>query len=142
MVVKVPYAAQRAGYPGQWNDSIEGVLEGIIVGETPAVVTRDMKLATGSYKTYQPVTLDDVTGLCSPAEAGTPATGIVLHDIEVATDGVGVGVLIVGCLNLDIVAWDASYTTDDAKLTAFDGAPSPTQIVVKRARFGSVVPAP
>lgn len=36
-----------------------------------------------------------------------------------------------GCFNPDALVWDSSFDTDAKKLAAFEGAPSPTRIVLK-----------
>jgi hypothetical protein len=37
-----------------------------------------------------------------------------------------------GNFNIDALVWDASWTTDALKLAAFNGAPTPTQIVLNK----------
>ena len=36
------------------------------------------------------------------------------------------------CVNPDALSWDASYDTAAKKLYAFEGAPSPTNIIVRQ----------
>lgn len=142
MAITPPLLAQKAGFPGQWTDSINALPEGLIVGETPAVVTVDLPLASGqSLSAYTPVAFDGDELV--EATAGEPAIGIILYDIETGTgEAPGVPVLRAGCLNKDLINWPASYTTDALKFGAFEGAASPTNIVVRQAYFGSVVAQP
>lgn len=142
MAIVPPILSQTAGFPGQWSEDIGDNLEGLIVGETPPVVTVDLPLAPGqSLKAFTPVTFDD--GELVEATEGTPAIGIILYDIETGTgEAPGVPVLRAGCLNKDIINWPDSYTTDAQKFSAFEGAPSPTNIVVRQAYYGSVVAQP
>ena len=42
-----------------------------------------------------------------------------------------------GHFNMDALVWPASYDTDAKKLAAFDGAPSPSQILVSRVITGA-----
>lgn len=47
-----------------------------------------------------------------------------------------------GCLSMDMIAWPASYNTDERKLEAFRGAPTPTTIVVRKVYLGATVAQP
>lgn len=141
---------QLAGFPGQWSDTITPVPEGLIVGETPAVVTVDMTIAASqTIPAYTPVGLNS-SGHIVPAvhDAGTPANaikpvGITLYDITTPASPVqGIPVLIQGCLNKDMLAWPASFNTDELKLEAFRGAPTPTSIVVRKVWLGATVAQP
>lgn len=82
----------------------------------------------------------EVVGLTAgklvPAVKGgaTPVTpiGIVTQAVTGASDGTTtVPVLYAGCFNPDALVWDASYATDEDKRSAFEGAPAPTQIVIR-----------
>ena len=59
-----------------------------------------------------------------------------------ATPVVGVPILYSGCLNMDMLAWPAAIDTEAEKLRFFDGAPSPSQVVVKKAYLGATVAQP
>lgn len=136
--------AQTAGYPGQWSEQIIGFPDGLIVGETPAVVTEDMVLAADqTLLAYTPVGFDADENLVEAEEGVIQAIGIVLYDIVVPA-GVtpGVPVMRQACLNKDMLAWPVSYDTDAKKLAAFRGAPTPTSIVVRKAYRGSIVAQP
>lgn len=141
----------KAGFPSQSSDTINAVAEGLIVGETPAVVTLDQTIAASQTITglYVPMGYDG-SGNLVPAEwhatysgAGVRATCILLRPITTPSSPVqGIETLIQGCLNMDMIAWPASYDTEAKKLNAFDGAPTPTSIVVKKVRAGSIVAQP
>lgn len=68
------------------------------------------------------------------------AIGILLVDIT--TDGSGshkgVPIYRAGCFNPDALIWDASYSTDREKFLAFEGAPTPTNIIIRRPKTASV----
>lgn len=141
---------QLAGFPGQWSDTIAPVPEGLIVGETPAVATVDMTIAASqTIPAYTPVGLN-AGGHLVPAvhDAGTPANaikpvGITLYDITTPASPVqGIPVLIQGCLNKDMLAWPASFNTDELKLEAFRGAPTPTSIIIRKVWLGATVAQP
>lgn len=151
MAINVPYLAHEAGVPGQWSDTINPVREGLIVGETPAVVTVDMTVAASQTITvpYVPVGFDSSGNLvpavwdATYASAGVRASGLLLRPITTpATPVQGQPVLIQGCLNVDMIAWPASYDTDEKKLEAFRGAPTPTSIVVRKVYYGATVANP
>ena len=145
MPINTPYLAHQAGFPGQWSDTTAGVQEGLIVGETPTTGTRDMTLAANTtFLLYQPVgyaTGD--SGPLVPATDAIQAIGITLYPIVTgAAPVVGVPIMISACLNMDMLAWHASVDTEAERLRAFDGAPSPTRIVVKKAYLGATVAQP
>ena len=137
--------AQLAGLPGQWSDSITGSHDHLLSGDTPLVVTVDYPLALDqTLAAYTPVVWNaGGTGLVAAAP-GTPAIGIVLKDCTVASTGdmPGAPILIAGALNPDALAWPAAFDTDAERMAAFNGAPAPTNIVLKRVYRGSVVAQP
>ncbi len=145
MPINTPYLAHQAGFPGQWSDSINPSHEGLIVGETPTTGTRDHVLAANTtFLLYQPVGYATGTsGPLVPATDAIKAIGITLYPIVTgATPAVGVPILISACLNMDMLAWHATMDTEAERLRAFDGAPSPTRIVVKKAYLGATVAQP
>lgn len=150
MAVNLPNLGPSAGYPGQWTDTINPVLEGLIVGDTPAVVTQDLQAAASqTLDVYTPVGFD-ASGNLVPAviDTGTPANsikaiGITLYKIVIpAGQNPGIPILRAGCLAKHMINWPASFDTDAKKFAAFAGAPTPTNIVVREVYFGSTVSAP
>ena len=140
-----PNEPWKAGFPSQSSDSVNAVAQGLIVGETPAVVMQDMTIAASQTITamYTPVGFDGSGNLVPAVSGTTQAIGVLMRPITTPASPVqGIEVLVQGCLNMDLIAWPASYNTDEKKLEAFRGAPSPTAIVVKKVRAGSIVAAP
>lgn len=139
-----PKLAQTAGFPSQSSDTILGYIEGLIVGESPVPVTLDLPLAQSqTIAAYTPVMYS--SGVLVPAVSGTPAIGITLFDVvvgAVGAGGQGHPILIAAAVNRDIVNWPASYDTNAKKFAAFNGAPTPTNIVVREAYYGSTVVTP
>lgn len=140
-----PRLAQFAGMPSQSSDSILGYIEGLITGESPLPVVLDLPLAQSqTIPAYTPVGYS--SGVLVPAVQGTTqAIGITLYDVTVGAVGAGGQghpILIQASVSRDIVAWPASYDTNAKKFAAFNGAPSPTNIVVREAYYGSVVVTP
>ena len=129
MPINVPYRAQEAGVPGQWNDQINPVREGLIVGETPGVVTVDLPIAANQeLPAFTPVIYAE-SGYLVAATGGEEAIGITLLPmVSGASPILGAPILIQGCLNKDMLNWHAAYDTDAKKFNAFRGAPTPTSI--------------
>ncbi len=145
MAITAPYDAHMAGVPRQWTDTINPVAEGLIVGETPAVVTEDMTVAASQTITtpYVPVGFDGSGNLVPAVSGTTQAIGLLLRPITTPASPVqGQPVLRQGCLNMDMIAWPASYDTEEKKLEAFRGAPTPSSIVARKVRAGSIVAQP
>ena len=144
MVTLPTNMAQLAGFPSQWSDTIAPVAEGLIVGETPAVVVQDMVMAASqTILAYTAVGFDGSGNLVPAISGTTQAIGITLYDIVTPASPVqGVPILVQGCLNKDMITWPASYNTDEKKLEAFRGAPSPTSIVVRKVYLGATVAQP
>jgi len=80
-------------------------------------------------------TVVGVTGgfLVPATQAGAPrAIGVLTNPILASGRVQEVGVIRAGNLNVDALVWDPSFTTDAQKFAAFEGAPSPTNIVLQR----------
>ena len=143
MPINVPYRAQSAGIPSQWSDTIVPVPEGLIVGETPAVVTEDMTFAASqTIPAFTPVGFDGSGNLIPAVSGTTQAVGLTLIDLASVASIKGAPVLRAGCLSMDMIAWPASYNTDERKLEAFRGAPTPTNIVVRKVYLGALLTQP
>lgn len=68
------------------------------------------------------------------------AIGILVVAVTSDASGVfkGAPVYRGGCFNPDALTWDASYSTDLEKFAAFRGAPTPTNIIIRRPKTASV----
>ncbi len=74
-----------------------------------------------------------MAGGSNPSNTGVQAIGIVTYaPSAVTTDGSLVGVYRTGNFNMDRLVYDASYSTNDLKRFAFQGAPAPTNIIVQK----------
>ncbi|MBI1620011.1 head decoration protein [Aquamicrobium zhengzhouense] len=148
MAINTPYLAHLAGFPGQWSDEINPVREGLILNN-PDVVTVDMTIAASqTIAEYTPVGLnaagDLVPAVWAADETAVKPVGITLFPITTpaGTPLKGVPILIQGGLNVDMIKWPVSFDTFEKKLEAFRGAPTPTNIVVKKAYLGATVAQP
>jgi hypothetical protein len=138
-----------AGVPAQESDTFNPINLMLIAGESPLPTTRDMAfdesqdipartpVGVGANDLLVPAVWDADTGVA------IKPIGITLsHVVSGAGENPGGPVLIQACVNMDMLNWPASFDTDAKKLTAFDGAPSPTSIVVRLRRAGATVSAP
>jgi len=81
------------------------------------------------------VALDNAGKLVRATATGNKPIGVLAHATVSGAGNTTVRgpVWFSGCFALEgPLVWDASFNTDDLKLTAFRGAPTPTQIVVRR----------
>lgn len=135
-----PDRSYMAGVPEQWEQDFGVTLEGLFTGENPRQFVVDMPVALNqTLAAYTAVGLD-ASGNVVPAlvDTVTPANtiqaiGIIMYPVTTGASGdLPVGrILRGGCLNPDLIVWDDSYDTLEKKLEAFNGAPAPTQIVVR-----------
>lgn len=110
----------------------------LVTGNQPPIGYADFPVKAGTaLLKWSPVSLDATTGGLVPATQGTPAIGIVMSDVTPTAD-IKLNIMISGCFNPDRLQWPASYTTDDQKLGAFMGAPTPTTIrLLKRETYAA-----
>lgn len=145
------YLAHLAGVPGQESDTINPINEGLILSHTPAPIVEDMTIAANQTIAgiHTPVGFDASGNLvpavwdATYASAGVRAIGLTLRPITTgAAPLVGQPILRAAAVNMDLIAWPASFDTDEKKLEAFRGAPSPSQFIVKKVRKGATVAQP
>lgn len=130
----IPDNGQLVGIPGQYTETWPDNSNALLTGHEPAVLTTDELLpASINWPALSPVTRNATTGVLSLAVAGTPATGITIVPLVTGagvTDQKG-PVYRAGCFNPDRIVWPASYDTVAKKQNAFEGAPTPTNIVIR-----------
>jgi len=139
--INPPDLTALAGIPSQGSDVINATPEGFITGDIPAVVTEDMTFAASqNIPARTPVGLDGSGDLIPAVLGTTPAIGMTV--IAVVTPGSGAKkaapVYRSGTFNPALVNWPASYDTDEKKLEAFRGAPTPTTIIMRPVKTGTV----
>lgn len=131
-----------AGIAGQYTETLNPSRPTLLTGDTPAVFTTDEIVLTGQTLAQYTVVGFDLNGKLVPAEAdGDPkAIGVLAYAVDTATVAGDKTALVYrsGHFNMDVLVWDASFTTDALKKKAFEGSPSPTQIVVGRPAAMSV----
>lgn len=143
MAITIPNRSQTAGIPAQWEDTIAAADVALITGHEPAVLTTDLLVAASqTIPALTPVGFNGATPpALIPAVSGTTqAIGILLTAVTTDASATlkGVPVYRAGCFNPDALNWPASYTTDALKFAAFNGAPTPTNIVIRRPKTATV----
>lgn len=106
-----------------------GYIERLFNGVAPVVSTGTHRIAASQTIRYrEPVMFNDDKELV-PAVYGTPSVGISLADVVTDADDVKtLEIIRGGCLNPAGIVWPASYDTHAKRMSAFEGAPTPTQI--------------
>lgn len=145
--INIPDYSQSAGVPSQWNQDIGATDVALITGNVPPVLTVDhLFAASQNIPALTPVGFNDADELVAAVTASAdPADDIVAVGITVTavvTDASatrkGGPVYRGGCFNPDKLNWPASFNTDARKFSAFEGAPSPTAIVIRRPKTATV----
>lgn len=134
MAITFPDVSQQAGIPTQWDDTIAAAGDNLITGNEPAVLTVDMIVAASQTIPALSLVGLDGSGRLIPAVAGSvQAIGIAIIGIttDASTTYKGLKVYRGGCFNPNRLAYPASYNTDALKMNAFNGAPTPTQIILR-----------
>lgn len=138
-----------AGVPAQWSDDFAVTPEGLIVGEYPAQFVQDLPTAfSQTLAAYTVVGLNAAGEVVKATYNATPANaikpiGILMYPVTTGASGdkLVARVLRSACVNPDRLVWDATFTTDALKYAAFEGSPSPTQIVLRKlAQYTPVLP--
>jgi hypothetical protein len=129
-----------AGVPEQWDHDFGVLAEGLIVGDVPLQFAEDLTVAYSQTLTAYMVVgfnASDEIVQATIADADPAnwinAIGVLLYPVTTAGSGTkpAARVLRAGCINPDRLTWHASYNTAAKRMMAFQGAPSPTQIVMR-----------
>lgn len=135
-----PDRSYMAGVPEQWDHDFAVTKEGLFTGEYPRQFVQDIPVALNQeLEAYEVVGLN-AAGNIVPALMGSvdpdddiKPIGIIMFPVTTGGSGaLPVGrILRSGCINPDMLVWPASFDTAAKKLNAFEGSPSPTQIVLR-----------
>ena len=87
---------------------------------------------SGTGTSFGAATLTGGTEAASTAPRAIGFTKYATNNAGGAAGAVRVEVTRWGCFNPDALVWDASYDTLTKKLYAFEGAPSPTSIIIRQ----------
>lgn len=142
-----PNLAQSAGIPTQWTEALATSDKALITGHEPAVMTKDELVADSTVLSALHVVGFNASKELVPAvwdatyaENGVRPVGIAVLPITVATPSSqpGIPTYRAGCFNPDALVWDASFGTEAKKMSAFEGAPAPTNIILRRPKQATV----
>jgi len=125
-----------AGVAGQSSDIINASPDPLVTGDAPALYTEPLPVAAEMTLVAREVVGFDVSNNIIPAVDGTTnAIGFVMYGIDTTGEAAGaveVEVVRGGVFNPDLLVWDASYADDAEKRAAFRGAPTPTNIIIRK----------
>lgn len=140
-MVAIPDRSALAGMPSQDAEDITSVDTALFSGHAPEPMNQDLIVAASQTLAAYSLVGFDGSGRLVPALLGTtPAIGILVAAIttSASTTYKGAPVYRAGCFNPDKLVWPASYDTDAKKFAAFNGAPTPTNIIIRRPKTASV----
>lgn len=143
-MVNIPDRSQSAGIPSQYSEDITAVDVALFTGDSPPPLTVDMTVAASQTIPALSLVGLDGSGNLIPAVSGggSPVQAIGIAVAAITSPGSGalksIPVYRGGCFNPDKLSWPASYDTEAEKFGAFNGAPTPTNIVIRRPKTASV----
>ena len=122
-----------AGVAAQSSDILTAQEEPLVTGDAPAQSWMLLPAAAAQTFTARQVVGLNGSGNVVPAVRGTTqAIGYIVYAPSGPTTlGQMVSVMRQGVFNPNLLAFDASYGTAEQKRLAFEGAPSPTSIILR-----------
>ncbi len=134
-----------AGIAGKYTETINPSPDAFVTGDVPAVFTTTETVLTSQNLAARTVVGFDAAGKLVPAVMGSvdpeddvQAIGVLMITVNSTGGDKQAEVYRGGCFNPDLLVWPASYDTAEKRRKAFNGAPSPTQIVIRRPTQYSV----
>ena len=129
-----------AGVAGKWSETIDAEPPLLVTGDAPAQASMPLPAAAAQTCAARQVVGLNGSGKLIPAVRGTTqAIGYVVYAPSAATVlDQPVEVMRQGVFNPDALVFDASYGTDEQKRLAFEGAPSPTSIILRKPQTMTV----
>lgn len=129
-----------AGVAGKWSETIDAEPPLLVTGDAPAQASMPLPAAAAQTFVARQVVGLDGSGRLIPAVRGTTqAIGYIVYAPSAATTvGQLIEVMRQGVYNPDALVFDASYGTDEQKRLAFEGAPSPTSIILRKPQTMTV----
>ena len=122
-----------AGVAAKSSDILTAQEEALVTGDAPAQSWMLLPAAAAQTFTARQVVGLNASGNVVPAVLGTTqAIGYIVYAPSGATTlGQMVSVMRQGVFNPNLLTFDASYGTAEQKRLAFEGAPSPTSIILR-----------
>lgn len=133
MSMDIPYNTQLVGIARQESEEIT-VPGYLLTGDYPTVFNTDEAVAPSTTIPALTIVTLGSDGYLKVATKADKAIGITIYDISTTADAVNATARICrgGVFNPDMLNWDTSFDSEAVKLKAFEGAPSPTQIVLRK----------
>lgn len=122
-----------AGVAGKWSETINAQEAALVTGDAPAVSWMLLPAAAAQTFVARQVVGLNGSGKLVPAVLGTTAAiGFITYAPTGATTlDQMIGVTRQGVFNPELLTFDATYNTVENKRLAFEGAPSPTSIILR-----------
>ncbi len=130
----IPNTETLAGIPTYYEENWPDDSNPLLTGHEPSILqTDEIFPANIDWPAYSPVKFDTDGVTLVLAAAGDKAIGItIIREVRAAgVTGKKGPIYRAGCFNPTKIAWPASYDTIAKKNRAFEGAPTPTNIVVR-----------
>ncbi len=129
----IPYGGEGVA---QGIDTQEFSYNELLTGHAPAFLTVPGYQADGTVAMAAFTVVGVNAGVLVPAVLGgaTPVAPIGILPAPILASGnvQKVGLIRGGNFNVDALVFDASFATEADKLAAFEGAPTPTNIVLQK----------
>lgn len=122
-----------AGIAAKSSDTITAQEEALVTGDAPAQSWMLLPAAAAQTFTARQVVGLNGSGKLIPAVLGTTqAIGYVVYAPDAVTVlDQPISVMRQGVFNPNLLTFDATYNTAEKKRLAFEGAPSPTSIILR-----------
>ena len=135
-----------AGVAGKWSETIDAQPDAFVTGDAPQLSWMMLPAAASQTFVVRQVVGFNASGKLVPAviesvdpEDDVIAIGFISYAPSAATtDGQMVGVIRQGVFNPNLLVFDGSYDTDEKKRMAFEGAPTPTSIILREPQTMTV----
>jgi hypothetical protein len=135
MATITPQNDRLAGIAGQSADTIQPDQVDFIGGHWPEVGAVVETVANGQDLAYlQVVGFDGSGNIVAANNTTVTAVGVMPYAVDATGGAVKAEIYRSGNFKPEALVWDAGYATDADKAKAFEGAPSPTQIVLTAQR--------
>lgn len=126
--------AMRWEQPHKTTDTVLPAAVDFISGDFPPVMAFPMVVEVGATITVGMVLEDNGSGALQPAVfgSGNPVLGVAMSGVTTAAANRSVLLARTGVFDPARLTWDVSFDTDAKKLGAFEAAPSPTQVILRK----------
>ncbi|AET42270.1 head decoration protein [Ruegeria phage DSS3-P1] len=122
-----------AGLAGRYTETINPAVDSLLTGDVPALFSTDETvLTTQTLEALTVVGFDGAGKVVQANNTTVAAVGILVYATDTTGGDAVASIYRGGCFNPDLLVWHSGYATDAHKAKAFEGAASPTQIVIRK----------